>query len=157
MLNVIYQISKAERNKEVIEDCRFYFSRKKKEEWFQDPFVQAVIKIVDKAEVVSGMILKDRDGQIIPPEYLSTGTKTAICVYEFPDIIFNATQMGDNALAFITELSKSRDITLLCYRLLPYCLLEHLDFYKDYNKVDISDSDVFDDLMNECLEEIGND
>ena len=156
MLNVIFQRSKAKNPDDIIEDSRFFFSKNKKKEWFEDPFVQQIIHFVDKAEVIDGMILKDRFDNIIPPEYLSTGSKTAICVYEYPDKIFNMTQMGDNALAFITGLSKSRDITLLCYRLLPYCQMIDTEFYKDYVPVDISDPDDFDTLMEEWLEEIGN-
>lgn len=156
MFNVIYQKAKAKNPRSVIEDSRFFFSKNKREEWFKDPFVKQIIEDVDKAEVIDGMVLKDRNGKIIPPEYLSTGSKTAICIYEFPEKIFNATQMGDNALIFITVLSEYRDITVLCYRLLPYCQMKDTDFYKDYKKVDISSPDNFDDLMDACLEEIGN-
>ena len=157
MLNVIFQTSKAKDPSKVIVDSRFFFSKNKKKEWFADPFVQSIIQFVDKANVVGDYLLEDRDGNMIPPEYLSTGTKTAICIYEFPELIFNLTQMGDNVLIFIVKLSLQRDITAICYRYLPYCQLQNIDFYKDYKKFEIGDSIDFYDAMDEWLEEIMND
>ena len=115
------------------------------------------MKTVDHVEPIDGFVLKDVDGNVIPPEYLSTGTKTAICVYKFPDMIFNATQMGDNALEFVLEFAMKRDITLLVYRLLPYRGLLGLDICKDYQPVSFRDDVDFYDHMSIWLEEIYND
>lgn len=126
-------------------------------EWFSDPYVQRVMKEVDRVEYVDGFVLKNEEGIAIPPEYLSTGAKTAICVYEFPDVIFNATQMGDNAFKFVLELSLKRDITVLVYRLLPYEAMRSLSLYKDYEPVSFDDWEDFYDKLNVWLEEIYND
>ena len=91
MLNLIFQKAKAKDVSKVRVDVRAFFAREKKAEWFADPFVQQVMQTVDHAEQIDGFVLKDGEGNVIPPEYLSTGTKTAICIYEFPDMIFNAT------------------------------------------------------------------
>ena len=88
MLNLIFQKAKAEDPGKVYVDSRWLFSQKKEDAWFQESFVKQVIDFVDKASVVDGCVLRSKEGKIIPPEYLSTGCKTAICVYEFPEYIF---------------------------------------------------------------------
>lgn len=157
MINLIFQINKAHDPEKVQPDSRAFFSMNKKKEWFEDPFVQRIMQEVDGASVISGYVLKDRSGEVIPPEYLSTGTKTAVCVYFFPDMVFNATQMGDNALQFVLELSQCRDITLLVYRDLPYFAFRGLSVCKDYEPVSFADDGEFYECMDEWLEEIYND
>lgn len=157
MLNLIFQKAKAKDPKTVRVDSRDFFSIEKKVEWFQDPFVQQIIREVDHAECEEGFVLRNEEGIAIPPEYLSTGAKTAICVYEFPELIFNATQMGDNALNFVLQLSLERDITLLVYRVLPYDSFRDLDVYKDYKKIEFEDWLDFCTKVDEWLEEIYND
>lgn len=153
MLNLIFQINKAQNPDDVIIDSRMFFSTHKKKEWFQDPFVQLLLKKVDHTKVIQGFVLENEDGDVIPPEYLSTGVKTVICIYEFQDKIFNLTQIGDNALAFVSVLSKLRDITALCYRFLPYDQMSDIDLYKDYEKYQIGDIYDFECDMRGWLEE----
>ena len=155
MLNVIFTKEKAK--SKVVTDSRMFFSTHKKAEWFQDPFVQQIVKTVEDAEVIDGFVLKGKYCEAMPPEYLSTGSKTAICVYEFPDTIFNFTQMGDNAFQFVIMLAKTRDVTGLCYRDLPWNLMQGIVFAKDYEVVDISDPDEFTENIYEWLEESAND
>lgn len=157
MLNLIYQRAKAKDVRSVRVDSRAFFSNKKKVEWFKDPFVQEIIGTVDHCRVIDGFVLENEEGNVIPPEYLSTGSKTAICVYEFPELIFNATQMGDNAFAFVLKLAKTRDVTVLTYRMLPYNWLKRLQVCKDYEPVDLGDWQRFAVLQDEWLEEIYND
>ena len=157
MLNLIFQTGKAKDKSKVCVDSRDFFSLHKKKEWFEDHFVRRIIREVDHAEVIRGFVLENDEGEAIPPEYLSTGAKTAICVYEFADMIFNATQMGDNAFKFVIELSRKRDITILVYRDLPYNGLRGISLYKDYEKAEYADADEFYELMDEWLKEIMND
>lgn len=157
MLNMIFQRAKAKDPDKVIVDSRAFFSLEKKEEWFRDPFVRRILNEVDHVECIDGFVLRNEEGIVMPPEYLSTGSKTAICTYEFPDLIFNATQMGDNAFKFILELSSTRDITVLVYRLLPYMAMRNLQLCKDYVPVHFTDDVDFYDKLDEWLEEIYND
>lgn len=157
MLNLIFQTGKAKNPAQVCPDSRAFFSIHKKKEWFTDPFVRKIIHEVDGASVLEGFVLQDSVGEIIPPEYLSTGAKTAICVYLFPDMVFNATQMGDNALKFVLALAVTRDVTLLVYRNLPYNGLLGIPISKDYEPVSFADAEEFYDCMDEWLEEIYND
>lgn len=155
MLNLIFSRYKAKDGSFVHVDSRAFFSAEKKSAWFQDPYVQEIIKTVDGATVVDGLVLKSRDGEIIPPEYLSTGSKTAICSYEFPNDVFNATQMGDNAMYFVLKLALKRDVTLLTYHDIPLIWLQELKLQKDYHDIDITEMDSADfyDMYDEWLEE----
>lgn len=158
MLNIIFQTAKANNPKSVIVDCRQFFSLYKKVSWFEDPFVQKVMQVIDGVKYISGFVLETKEGIAIPPEYLSTGAKTAICIYEYPEKIFNLTQMGNNVIPFIVDLADSRDITALTYREIPYDYLEG-GFTKDYKPVELGEEpDVsYYDLVEKWLEEIYND
>lgn len=157
MLNLIFQRNKAKNPDKVWVDSRGFFDTKVNDDWFKDEFVRNIIESVDKAKVIEGCVLKDFEGKIIPPQFLSTGTKTAICVYLFPDLIFNATQMGDNALAFILKLAENRDITLLTYRDMPYNVLNVIGFTKDYLPVEYEDDVEYWELFDLWKEEMFND
>lgn len=157
MLNLIFQTAKAKDPSKVNPDSRLVFDLYKKQEWFQDPFVQQIIKEVDHATVLQGFVLQTDKGMIIPPEYLSTGTKTAICMYEMSDQVFNLTQMGDNVFVYMCQLALERDVTVLTYRMLPYSLLCQLDCCKDYIPVVFTDAEDYYDKFEEWLEEIYND
>ena len=154
MLNLIFTKNKALDPKMVYRDCRYFFSENKKAEWFKDPFVQKIMLGVDNTVLVDGLVLKNKDGDIIPPEYLPTGTKVMICVYEFPNLIFNATQMGYNVLWFLQELCKEHDRTVVTYKYLPEIFLEGLDLQKDYKSFKLED---YDDLVDDWLEESKSD
>ena len=153
MLNIIFQKAKAKDQDKIIIDSRIFFSVNKKKEWFSDKFVQLIMEKVDRVKVIRDFVLEDEDGNAIPPEYLSTGAKTAICIYKFPDMIFNLTQMGDNALVYALAVSKVTDITALCYRFLPYNLLMKVGFNKDYEPYNLSDPLEFPEDMRQWLEE----
>lgn len=150
MLNLIYSKLKAPSNTIVCTDCRYFFFKQKKTEWFKDPFVQYLMKYVDNTTLVDGFVLKNAKGESIPPEYLSTGTKTAILVYEFPNMIFNATQMRDNAFLFVSALCKKQDRAVLTYRYLPEFLLEGLELHKDGKPFRLED---YDDIVDSWLAE----
>lgn len=157
MLNLIFQRNKAKNPKDVLIDSRGYFSRFKKEEWFSDKFVQEIIRKIDNAEIISGFVLKGYDGSIIPPEYLSIGSKTMICIYEFPDKIFNITQIGNNVVPFLVELCKQRDVTALTYREIPFRFFGDIGFLKDYQPVTYEDDIDYYDRFGEWLKEMFND
>ena len=157
MLNLIFQRNKAKDPKKVYIDSRGFFSRYKQEDWFTDKFVQEIIYKIDGATVLNGFVLKGYDGSVIPPEYLSTGSKTMICIYEFPDLIFNITQIGNNVVPFLVDLSKQRDVTALTYREIPFRFFGKIGFLKDYEPVIYDDDVEYYDLFEEWLEEMFND
>lgn len=159
MMNLIFQKAKAKDPTKVRVDSRRFFDNNvvSNEKCFNDPFIQDIIKTVDGATVVQGPILKSREGKIMPPQWLSTGAKTAICIYLYPDWVFNATQMGDNAFQFVIELCRKHDRTVLTYRYLPYKYMIMLDLQKDYKPVTFEDDEDFWDHFDEWMEEMYND
>lgn len=78
LLNLIFQRAKTDKN--VIVDSRGFFSINKQLEWFQDPVVRNIMQYVDRTSVKEEFCLVNQLGMVIPPEYLSTGCKTAILV-----------------------------------------------------------------------------
>ena len=98
---------------DVILDSRVWFREHKKPEWFQDLFVQKVIKEIDGAEVLFEEALKNRYGHGISTEQISTGSKTLICIYEFPEKIFYGTTMGDNCYPLLFEIAEKQEITIM--------------------------------------------
>lgn len=155
MLNLIFTTKKAKNPDSVIVDCRDYFNRVKEDSWFQDDFVKSIIKGVDRADVVDGCVLRNEFGKVISADHLSTGSKAMICIYEFPDKIFNITQMGNNVLAWLMQLCEKEDRTVICYRDIPIYKLSEIPLQKDYIPYKVHD-DSYDDV-DEWLEEIMQD
>lgn len=155
MLNLIFQRNKAKDPSTVIADCRGFFNLKKEASWFQDSFVQKILESVDGATVIDGFVLRSRTGEVIPVDYLSTGAKVMICIYEFQDLVFNITQMGNNVIPLLIELCSKEDRTVLVYRIIPIYQLSKISLQKDYQDYQVSE-DSYDDV-DEWLEEIMND
>ena len=152
MLNLIFQ--KRKTTMPVYVDSRTFFSINKKETWFTNKVVQIIMDYVDGTKLVEGFVLKDRLGRIIPPEYLSTGSKTAILIWLYPEIVFNVTQCGDNAFKCVADFCQHCDRTVLTYRYLPERYLSRLDLQKDGTSFELDD---YDDLVDGWLEEKYND
>lgn len=90
-----------------------YFKYNKKPMWFDDPFVKEIIKGVDGAEVIIGEALINKYDNGISTLCLSGGTKTLICIYELPHMLWYGSTMGDNCIPFLIEIGKQKDITIM--------------------------------------------
>lgn len=117
--------------------------------------MQKILESVDGATVIEGFVLRSRTGEVIPVDYLSTGAKVMICIYEFQDLVFNITQMGNNVIPLLIELCSKEDRTVLVYRIIPIYQLSKISLQKDYQDYQVSE-DSYDDV-DEWLEEIMND
>ena len=154
MINLIFQKSKAN-GKMVVQDNRAFFRKYYDPKWFDDYVVQNIIYYVDRAEVIMDDILRGFNGKTIIPEQLSTGAKTAILVWKFPDVIFNMSQCGDNAFKCVMDIcSDGDDRTEMTYRYLPEKQLRRTKVLKDGKDFDMDD---YDDLVDEWLLESLND
>ena len=71
MMNLIFQTAKAKDPSKVNPDSRIIFDLEKKQEWFQDPFVQHIMREVDHVTVLQGFVLQTEDGNVIPPDYFN--------------------------------------------------------------------------------------
>ena len=78
--------------------------------WFQDSFVQEMIKGVDDSRYVDGLVIDSPVLGAIPPERLSGGLKTLIMIYEKPEMTFDATSCGQNCAKYLIEIGKKKDV-----------------------------------------------
>lgn len=79
------------------------------EEWFQDEFVQEILREIDKAVIVAGSAVKSLvTEQTYSATKLSGGSKLLISVYENPDETFLLT-MGDNCTDFLERITEKYD------------------------------------------------
>lgn len=150
MLNLVFQEAKLKSGTTYIRDGRNYFDRKFEMNWFENPYAEYLLEYVDNVEYKNGLLLKD--GKPIPPQNLCTGTKVAMLVYEFPDLVFNATQIGENAFLAVAALCVLQDRTVVTYRLIRPTVLDGTELQKDYQPITLEEyeDNVFD-WLDECL------
>ena len=60
----------------------------------------------------------------IPPERLSGGVQTLICVYGRTDFVFNATSCGENCAKWLLKIGEMKDITVNLRYFMPFYGLE---------------------------------
>lgn len=89
-----------------------WFKHNYETDWFADPFVQEMIRDVDKTTYREGSVLDSEVLGPIPPLSLSGGVKTLILIYERPDIVFDATSCGQNCARWLVEIGKRKDVTV---------------------------------------------
>ena len=97
---------------EAIYNTEVYFKNTYQDAWICDDFAKAVIKGVDKSEVIDKHLIKSPVLGMIPPMMLSGGTKTLLLIKNCPDLVFNASTCGDNCAKFIVRLARERDVTI---------------------------------------------
>ena len=115
MLNIFYGDMK-----EAIYNTASYFKYDYEDEWIVDPFVNAMIKGVDKSTVLAcGVIDSPILGKIQPVE-LSGGVKTLILVKFEKDKIFNASTCGDNCAKWLLKIAETEDRTVNLHHLMDF-------------------------------------
>jgi hypothetical protein len=92
----------------VIYNTSVYFDNVYSPQWFQDSFAQRVIKSIDKGTVVGPNAIDTKILGIIPPEKLSSGTKTLLLMYFMPQNIYNASNCGDNCAYWILRIAAQK-------------------------------------------------
>lgn len=126
MLNIILEsknykddIEKYRGNKKFIEYPNSYFDYVKKQEWFEDPFVQQIIEKIDKARVELGFSVRSLEtGEGYSVNDLSGGCKFLILAYELRDKLFRIT-MGENCVMILEQIAaeyekEGKELTLYC-------------------------------------------
>ena len=102
-----------------------FFKNRYKDEWITDEFARKVIKDVDHSEVIdANSILSPVLGTITPLQ-LSGGVKALILMKNYPGLIFNASNCGDNCAKWILELAKERDFTINLYHVMDFGVGEY--------------------------------
>ena len=90
-----------------------YFDNQYEDEWITDPLSVAMIKDVDKSDVISSHLI---DSPVLGPistRELSGGVKTLMLMaFDNSDKIFNASACGDNCAKWILKISEKKDLTI---------------------------------------------
>lgn len=113
MLKIILGVENAEKYIDTKEH-RFvryvsdWFNHVKKEEWFDDPFVQKVIREIDNAEVACGSAVRSLTTHHgYSADHLSGGAKYLIMLYEYMDKPHRfLVTMGDNCTGLLEQIVK---------------------------------------------------
>ena len=95
-----------------------YFNFNREDAWLDDEVAKQMVRDIDKSEIVGPNLIQSPILGPIPPEYLSGGVKTLICIKNIPDLIFNATACGDNCSDWLLKLAEDRDVIVNLY----YCM-----------------------------------
>lgn len=84
------------------------------EEWFNDKFIQKILNEIDHIDLSksTGTAFKNFiTGNTHSQIELSTGCKTLILMYKYPDVIFQA-RFGDNCTDLVEQIATKNNITL---------------------------------------------
>jgi len=117
---------------EMIIDVDAEFDFNYEDEWFDDPFVRAMIKDVDQSDVVSAYAIKSPVLGMIAPTMISGGVKALILMLK-EDFIIWGTACGDNCSKWIIEIAKQKDFTI--------CLEHVMNFPEEFEPVRILNND----------------
>lgn len=88
-----------------------HFNDEFEREWFEDSYVQRIIKEIDDTEVVEGFNLYNQFLGGIPPEYLSSGCKGLILIHK-ENVKINGDRLGDNCIPILMELAATKDVDI---------------------------------------------
>lgn len=97
---------------EAVYNTAVFFKNSYIDEWFEDPFVQRMVKGVDGATVLGNRLVQSKVMGLIPPTDLSGGVKTLILIYKMPERVFNASTCGDNCARWILQMAKKQDVAI---------------------------------------------
>ncbi|XCP84718.1 DUF4869 domain-containing protein [Roseburia hominis] len=97
---------------DVIYNTSVYFKNRYKKEWIVSPKAVAMIHDIDSSEVLGSGAINSPVMGIIPPTSLSGGVKTLILIDNVPDMMFNASNCGDNCAKWLLKLGSEKDVTV---------------------------------------------
>lgn len=97
-----------------------FFKNSYTDEWITDELSKAMIRDVDKSEVISARVIDSPVLGAISPRELSGGVKTLIDIYKVPEKIFNASACGDNCAKWILKIGSMQDITINLRHLMDF-------------------------------------
>ena len=104
----------------VVYNTSVYFNNVYTPDWFEDPFAQRIIKSIDRGTVLGLNAIETRALGIIPPEKLSSGTKTLLLMHFMPNMVYNASNCGDNCSYWILRIAAKQNITINLYHLMDF-------------------------------------
>ena len=97
---------------EAIYNPAVYFKNTYQDSWITNERSKAMIKDVDKSEVIAPHIIESPVLGPILPEVLSGGVKTLMMILKTDGFIFNVNHCGDNCAKWILKIAEKKDITI---------------------------------------------
>ena len=105
---------------EAVYNTSVFFDNQYLDDWITDDFSKAVIKAIDKGEVISPNAVDTKALGVIPVTKIAGGTKTLILVNNRPDKVFNASTCGDNCAKWLLKIGKKKDVTVNLRHLMDF-------------------------------------
>ena len=75
---------------------------------------------IDKSHYKGGQLIESDVLGPIPPERLSGGLQTLICIYKRPDLMYNATSCGENCAKWLLEIGRRIDVSVNLRYYMPF-------------------------------------
>ena len=135
------------------------FNTRRKKEWSHDNFVKRIISEVDKSDIILDYAVMDRrTGTGYSIADISTGAKSLILVYEFPDELF-CVRMGDNCTDLLEQIAYhyeklGKDITIVTNYMHEF-KFNYVDsiYYVNWGITCHSFDDIIDNVMDKWYEQ----
>ena len=147
MLNIYFgEIPESEKDKNIY-DTAVYFKNTYQDGWITSPLGVAMIRDVDKSDVVSGVQIDSPVFGLMSPTQLSGGVKTLLLIANDRKHIFNASTCGDNCAKWLLKIAEERKTVVN---------LRHLmDFGSDKFKIRVLNTGKIVHQMEELVSEAG--
>lgn len=98
-----------------------YFDNQYEDAWITDPLAVAMIKDVDRSDVVGAHLIQSPVLGPISTKEISGGVKTLILMaFDNSGRIFNASACGDNCVKWIVEIGKKKDLTINLHHVMDF-------------------------------------
>lgn len=107
MLSIYYGLYKGEN---YIDNPDLYFDNTYEDAWLEDPYSKAMVKDIDKSELIGPNLVISPVLGSIPVSRLSGGVKTLIQIAHDPEHVYNASACGDNCAAWLLRIGKEKDV-----------------------------------------------
>lgn len=107
MLSIYYGLYKGEN---YIDNPDLYFDNTYEDAWLEDPNSKAMVKDIDKSELIGPNLVISPVLGAIPVSRLSGGVKTLIQIAHDPEHVYNASACGDNCAAWLLRIGKEKDV-----------------------------------------------
>ena len=128
---------------EAIYNTAVYFKNTYMDRWITSDLGKAMIKDVDRSDVVSAALINSPVLGPITPIQLSGGVKTLLLIANDRKHVFNASTCGDNCAKWILEIAKDKKVMIN--------LRHMMDFGKDDFKIKIVNNNMIATDMRELL------
>ena len=90
-----------------------YFNYNYDDEWLDDDLVKEMVLDIDKSEVLDRNCIKSPVLGLINPTSLSGGVKTLILILKERDVVFNASQCGNNCAKWLLRIAEESNDDIL--------------------------------------------